>query len=232
MAQSSTKKKKSKESAKGKKPVFFPPMKDINEALKNCRRLMDDGVITLELRIPFRVVFRIDEEKFKNLEGWSDKKQSKFRKILSEEITIGMQSALSDLPFRRYIPFIDSDKDRKQADLIVEKTREVLVSNEIESLSRLKHSSKNKVLQSLQWEVNLKERDRQLGHLKDARYATICFWYTQPTSGIEDTFQGIFRIAGLFDSSSSDQSLTLDLHPYEIKSLIEDLSKIMKSLEG
>ncbi len=231
MPQRSTKKQKSKEPAKGKKSDFFPPMKDINEALKNCRRLMDDGVIILELRVPFTVIFRIDEEKFKNLEGWSDKKQSKFRKILSEEITIGMQSALSDSPFMRYGPFMESDQARKQADLIVEKTREVLISNEIESLSRLKHSSKNKVLQSLQWEVNLKERDRQLGHLKDARYVTICFWYTQPTSGIEDTFQGILRLTGLFDSSS-DQSLTLDLHPYEIKLLIEDLSKIMKSLEG
>ena len=185
-------------------------------------------IITLELRFPVTVVFRVDEEKFNNLAGWDEKKQKKVRARLSEEISFGLQSALSGRSLVFFLPFIDSDQDREQAELITGKTKEILISGEIESLSRLKHSSKNKVIQSLDWEVNVKKRDRKLGQFEDAKYATICLWYTQPTSKPETVVRRLFAFPG---SENADKSLTLDLHPYEIKGLIEDFSKILKSLD-
>nr|BDD45821.1 hypothetical protein 20 [bacterium] len=224
--------KKKKKPARKDRKLRFEPIESIIEALKNCKRLMDERIITLELRYPYKVRFRIDEEKFKALKGWDDEKRDRFRNILSQEVTFGLQSALSGTLFGGFLPgltsVIQSDEEYKQAKAITQETKKYLVSEEIESLSRLKHSSKNQVIQSLEWEINSKERDRVLGQLEKMRYATVCLWHKQP-----DAFDTEFSASFLWAfSKDSDQSLTLDLHPYEIKALINDLNKILTALES
>ena len=110
MAQSKTDKKKSRKPAR-RRPKILEPMKDIIEALKDCKQLMGEGILTLELQYPYIVLFRVDEEKFKSLEGWDDNKRDRFRRILSQEITFGLQGALTDEPIRSFLPFVDTEED-------------------------------------------------------------------------------------------------------------------------
>ncbi|MBW2605912.1 MAG: hypothetical protein JRE28_16645, partial [Deltaproteobacteria bacterium] len=70
MAKAKTEGKKPRKKAKGEEKSPFEPIKDVRKALHDCRKLMDDGVISLELRCPYNVVFRVDDEKFENLDSW------------------------------------------------------------------------------------------------------------------------------------------------------------------
>lgn len=228
MAETKEQAKKIKKKAQRRSKSAIEPMDHILEALRDCNQLMDQGIITLELQYPHRVLFRVDEERFKSLENWDNEKQKKFRRLLSEEITLGLQSALSGDVIPNFAPFIDLREEREKAELITEETRKHLVTENIESLSRLKHSSKNHVIQSFDWEINTKERDRRLGQLSRMRYATVSLWHTQP--GPSEPTRRIFFWPNIIDRAEA-QSLTLDLHPYEIKGLINDLTKILKALE-
>ncbi len=227
MAETKEQAKKIKKKAQRRSKSALEPMDHILEALRDCNQLMDQGIITLELQYPHRVVFRVDEETFKSLENWDNEKQKKFRRLLSEEITLGLQSALSGDVIPNFGPFIDLREEREKAELITQETRKHLVTETIESLSRLKHSSKKHVLQSFDWEINTKERDRGLGQLSRMRYATVSLWHTQPEPS--EPTRRIFLWPNI--DRSKDQNLTLDLHPYEIKGLINDLTKILKALE-
>lgn len=230
MAKAETKVKKQGKKAKGKKESPFEPIKDIRKALHDCRKLMDDGVISFELRYPYDVVFRVDEKKFENLDSWDEKKREKFRKLLSQEITSGLEGALSGDIFPAFAPqAFDSDMARKVAEVIVEETRKVLVTPAIEDWSRVKQSSKNSVFQSVEWEINTKERDRHLGDLKHLRYATVRLWYSKTGEIGRDKRFFFFPFPPF--TEIVNQSLTLDLHSNEIKGLIKDLTKILKALE-
>ena len=228
MAETKEQAKKTKRKAQRRSKSDLEPMDHILEALRDCKQVMDQGIITLEIQYPHRVVFRVDEERFKSLENWDNEKQKKFRLILSREITLGLQSALSGDVFPDFIPFMEQKEDRGKAELITEETRKHLVTENIESLSRLKHSSKHHVIQSFDWEINTKERDRRLGQLSGLRYATVSLWHTQPEPS--DPTPRFFFWPNITDRPEA-QSLTLDLHPYEIKTLINDLTKILKALE-
>lgn len=228
MAKAKTEGKKQGKKAKGEKESPFEPIEDIRKALHDCRKLMDDGIISLELRCPYNVVFRVDEENFENFDNWDEKKRKKFRRLLSQEITLGLESALSEgiSPFIQP-GFVDSETARKEAEVIVEETRKVLVTPTIEDWSRVKHSSKNSVLQSIEWEINAKERDRHLGDLKHLRYATIRLWYSK--AGEIEKDKEFFFFSPF--TKTKNQSLTFDLHSNEIKGLIKDLNKILKVLD-
>ena len=228
MAKAKTEGKKQGKKTKEEKESPFEPIKDIRKALHDCRKLMDDGIISLELQYPYNVVFRIDEEKFKNLDNWDEKKRKKFRRLLSQEITLGLESALSEgiSPFIQP-GFVDSETARKEAEVIVEETRKVLVTPTIEDWSRVKHSSKNSVLQSVEWEINAKERDRHLGDLKHLRYATVRLSYSKTREALRDKR---FFFLQLF-TGIDKESLTFDLHSNEIKGLISDLTKILEALD-
>lgn len=230
MAKAETKGKKQGKKAKGREESPFEPIKDIRKALQDCRKLMDDGVISLELRYPYDVVFRVDEKKFENLDNWDEKKRKKFRRLLSQEITSGLEGALSGDIFPAFAPHaFDSDVARKEAEVIIEETRKVLVTPAIEDWSRVKQSSKNSVFQSVEWEINTKERDRHLGDLKHLRYATVRLWYSKTREIGRD--KGLFFFPFSPFTEIANQSLTLDLHSNEIKGLIKDLTKILKALE-
>ncbi len=228
MTKAKTEVKKQGKKTKEEKESPFEPIKDIRKALHDCRKLMDDGIISLELQYPYNVVFRIDEEKFKNLDNWDEKKRKKFRRLLSQEITLGLESALSEgiSPFIQP-GFVDSETARKEAEVIVEETRKVLVTPTIEDWSRVKHSSKNSVLQSVEWEINTKERDRHLGDLKHLRYATVRLSYSKTREALRDKR---FFFLQLF-TGIDKESLTFDLHSNEIKGLISDLTKILEALD-
>jgi len=228
MAETKEPAKKIKKKAQKRSRPVLEPMDRILEALRDCKQLMDKGIIKLELQYPHTVVFRVDEERFKSLENWDSEKQKTFRRLLSQEITLGLQSALSGDIMDNFIPIIDPKKERKQAELITEETKKHLVTEDIESLSRLKHSAKNHVIQSFDWEINTKERDRRLGQLSRMRYATVSLWHTQPIP--PEPTRRIFYWPSFIDRTRA-QNLTLDLHPYEIKGLIDDLTKILKALE-
>lgn len=229
MAKAETEGKKQGKKAKGEKESPFEPIKDVRKALHDCRKLMDDGVISLELRYPYDVVFRVDEEKFENLDNWDEKKRKKFRRLLSQEITLGLESALSEgiSPFIQ-LGLVDSETAQKEAEVIVEETRKVLVTPAIEDWSRVKHSSKNSVLQSVEWEINTKERDRHLGDLKHLRYATVRLLYCKTREALRDKR---FFFLQLFTGIDNQESLTFDLHSNEIKGLISDLTKILEALD-
>ena len=228
MTKAKTEGEKLGEKAKGEKESPFAPIRDVRKALHDCRKLMDDGVISLELRCPYNVVFRVDDEKFENLDSWDEKKREKFRKLLSQEITLGLESALSGEIVPAFAPYIfDSKTARKEAEVIMEETRKVLVTPAIEDWSRVKHSSKNSVLQSVEWEINTKERDRHLGALKHLRYATVRLWHSKA----EEMERGkrLFFFPPFFETKN--KSLTFDLHSIEIKGLINDFTKILKALD-
>lgn len=228
MAKAKTEGKKQGKKAKEEKESPFEPIKDIRKALHDCRKLMDDGVISLELRYPYDVVFRVDEEKFENLDNWGEKKREKFRRLLSQEITLGLESALSgDIVSAFGPPVFDSETVRKEAEVITEETRKVLVTPAVEDWSRVKHSSKNSVLQSVEWEINTKERDQHLGDLKHLRYATVRLWYSKTWEMPRS--KRFFFFAPFLEKKN--ESLTVDLHPNEIKGLINDLTKIVKALD-
>lgn len=232
MAKAETKGKKQGKKAKGREESPFEPIKDIRKALQDCRKLMDDGVISLELRYPYDVVFRVDEKKFENLDNWDEKKRKKFRRLLSQEITSGLEGALSGDIVPAFAPRVfdskfDSKTARKEAEIIVEETRKVLVTPAIEDWSRVKHSSKNSVLQSVEWEINTKETDRHLGDLKHLRYATVRLWHSEAGEmerGKRPFFFPLFL-------ETKNKSLTFDLHSNEIKGLINDFTKILKALD-
>jgi len=228
MAKAKTEEKKQEKKAKGEKESPFEPIKDIRKALHDCRKLMDNGVISLELRYPYNVVFRVDEEKFENFDNWDEKKRKKFRRLLSQEITFGLEGALSGEIVPAFAPHVfDSKTARKEAEVIMEETRKVLVTPAIEDWSRVKHSSKNSVLQSVEWEINTKERDRHLGDLKHLRYATVRLWYSK--AGEMERGKRFFFFPPF--TEIMNQSLTLDLHSNEIKELINNLTKILKALD-
>ena len=227
MAEAKTEGKKQGKKAKGEKSPFAS-IKDVRKALHDCRKLMDDGVISLELRCPYSVVFRVDEEKFKNSDGWDEKKRKKFRRLLSQEITSGLESALSGDIIPAFAPDVfHSDMARKVAEVIMEETRKILVTPVIEEWSRVKHSSKNSVLQSVEWEINTKERDRHLGDLKHLRYATVRLWHSETGEMRRD--KRLFFFPPF--SVTKNKSLTFDLHSNEIKELINDLTKVLKALD-
>ena len=229
MAKAETEGKKQGKKAKGEKESPFEPIKDIRKALHDCRKLMDDGVISLELRCPYNVVFRVDEEKFENFDNWDEKKRKKFRRLLSQEITSGLEGTLSGDILPAFPPHavIDSETAQKEAKVIMEETRKILVTPAIEDWSRVKHSSKNSVLQSIEWEINAKERDRYLGDLKHLRYATIRLWYGK--AGEIEKDKEFFFFSPF--TKTKNESLTFDLHSNEIKGLISDLTKILKALD-
>ena len=106
MAKAKTEGKKQGKKAKGEKESPFEPIKDVRKALHDCRNLMDDGVISLELRYPYTVVFRVEEEKFKNFDSWDEKKRKKFRRLLSQEITSGLEGALSGEIVPAFAPYV------------------------------------------------------------------------------------------------------------------------------
>jgi hypothetical protein len=228
MAKAKTEGKKQGKKAKGEKESPFEPIKDIRKALHDCQKLMDDGIISLELRYPYDVVFRVDEEKFENLDNWDEKKRKKFRRLLSQEITLGLEGALSGDIVPAFAPHVfDSKMARKEAEVIMEETRKVLVTPAIEDWSRVKHSSKNSVLQSVDWEINTKERDRHLGDLKHLRYATVRLWHSK--AGELERSRRLFIFPPFLETKN--KSLTFDLHSNEIKGLINDLTKILKALD-
>ena len=228
MAKAKTEGKKQGKKAKGEKESPFEPIKDIRKALHDCRKLMDDGVISLELRYPYDVVFRVDEKKFENLDNWDEKKRKKFRRLLSQEITLGLESALSGEIAPSFAPHVfDSKTAHKEAEVIMEETRKVLVTPAIEDWSRVKHSSKNNVLQSFEWEINTKERDRHLGNLKHLRYATVRLWYSK--AGEIGGDKRFFFFPPFLEKKN--ESLTVDLHSNEIKGLVSDLTKILEALD-
>ncbi len=232
MAKAKTEGKKLGKKAKGEKESPFAPIRDVRKALHDCQKLMDDGIISLELRYPYDVVFRVDEEKFKNLDNWDEKKRKKFRRLLSQEITSGLESALSGDIVPAFAPHVfnskfDSKTARKEAEVIMEETRKVLVTPAIENWSRVKHSSKNSVLQSVEWEINTKERDRHLGDLKHLRYATVRLWHSEAGEMERSKRHFIFPLF----LETMNKSLTFDLHSNEIKGLINDFTKILKALD-
>jgi len=228
MAKAKTEGKKQGKKAKGEKESPFEPIKDIRKALHDCQKLMDDGIISLELRYPYDVVFRVDEEKFENLDNWDEKKRKKFRRLLSQEITLGLEGALSGGIVPAFAPHVfDSKMAHKEAEVIMEETRKVLVTPAIEDWSRVKHSSKNSVLQSVEWEINTKERDRHLGDLKHLRYATVRLWHSK--AGELERGRRLFIFPPFLETKN--KSLTFDLHSNEIKGLINDLTKILKALD-
>lgn len=228
MAKAKTEGKKSGKKAKGDKESPFAPIKNVQKALHDCRKLMDDGIISLELRCPYNVVFRVDEKKFENLDNWDEKKRKKFRGLLSQEITSGLEGALSGDIMPAFAPrMFDSDMARKEAEVIMEETRKVLVTPAIEDWSRVKHSSKNSVLQSVEWEINTKETDRHLGDLKHLRYATVRLWHSE--AGEMERRKRFFIFPPFLDIKN--KSLTFDLHSNEIKGLINDFKKILKALD-
>ena len=228
MAKAKTEEKKQEKKAKGEKESPFEPIKDVRKALHDCRKLMDDGVISLELRCPYNVVFRVDEEKFENLDSWDEKKRKKFRRLLSQEITSGLEGALSGDIVPAFMPHVfDSKMARKEAEVIMEETRKVLVTPAVEDWSRVKHSSKNSVLQSVEWEINTKERDRHLGDLKHLRYATVRLWHSE--AGEMERGKRLFIFPPFLETKN--KSLTFDLHSNEIKGLINDFTKILKALD-
>lgn len=228
MAKAKTEGEKPGKKTKEEKESPFEPIKDVRKALHNCRKLMDDGVISLELRYPYNVVFRVDEKKFENLDSWDEKKREKFRRLLSQEITSGLEGALSGDIVPAFAPHVfDSDMARKVAEVIMEETRKVLVTPAIEDWSRVKHSSKNSVLQSVEWEINTKERDRHWGDLKHLRYATVRLWHSE--AGEMGRDKRLFFFPPFLETKN--KSLTFDLHSNEIKGLINDLAKILKALD-
>lgn len=228
MAKVKTEGEKAGKKTKGEEQSPFEPIKDVQKALHDCRKLMDDGIIILELRYPYNVVFRIDEEKFENLDSWDEKKRKKFRRLLSQEITSGLEGALSGDIVPAFVPHVfDSDTARKAAEVIMEETRKVLVTPAIEDWSRVKHSSKNSVLQSVEWEINTKERDRHWGDLKHLRYATVRLWHSK--AGEMEGGKRLFFFPPFLETKN--KSLTFDLHSNEIKGLINDFTKILKALD-
>ena len=228
MAKVKTEGKKPGKKTKGEEQSPFEPIKDVQKALHDCRKLMDDGVISLELRCPYNVVFRVDNEKFENLDNWDEKKREKFRGLLSQEITSGLEGALSGEIVPAFAPYVfDSKTARKEAKVIMEETRKVLVTPAIEDWSRVKHSSKNSVLQSVEWEINTKERDRHWGDLKHLRYATVRLWHSK--AGEMERSKRLFIFPPFLETKN--KSLTFDLHSNEIKVLINDLTKILKALD-
>lgn len=227
MAKAKTEGEKQGKKAKGEKSPFAP-IKDVRKALHDCRKLMDDGIIGLELRYPYNVVFRIDEKKFENLDSWDKKKREKFRRLLSQEITSGLESALSGDIIPAFAPDVfHSNTARKMAEVIMEETKKVLVTPAIEEWSRVKHSSKNSVLQSVEWEINTKERDRHWGDLKHLRYATVRLWHSEAGEMRRD--KRLFFFPPF--SETKNKSLTFDLHSNEIKELINDFTKVLKALD-
>ncbi len=216
------------DSKKTKRTSPFEPMHDIREALKDCSTLIKQGIITLELIYPYNVRFRVDEEKFDSLSTWDGEKRKKFRGILSHEITLGLQSALSGELLPHFAPFIfDSKTVRDAAQAIMEETKKILVNPPLETWARIKHSSKNNVIQSLEWEINTKERDRYLGELTGVKYATVRVWYNKPDN--LNVKPGMFTWPLFLEKEN--YSITVDLPSQEIRGLINDLSKILKALD-
>ena len=211
----------------------FGPIQDVIKAAKECRGLIAKEIITLELLPANRVNFRIDEEKYR-LQKKSKQEDEKFRRLLRDEITKGLISALTGKVTDSFPPpqmfRVDPEKYKKEAEGIREKVGEILLTENIRAWHKIKNTAKNPVLESIDWEINTKKIERKLGLAEDIPHATVRFFISKVKDGTKLSPEPILSLF-LPESYTRDQdSYVLDLHAVDIKNLIKELNRILDSL--
>ena len=214
----------------------FEPIEEVAKAAEECRRLIAQGIITLELRYPVEVQFRIDEEKYKTL-GKSEAEDKRFREILGDEITKGLISALTDDIFDSFPPPHILDVPRRalptykaEAEAIKEKVGEILCDDEVRSWYKIKTTSKTAVLQSVDWEINLRKAQRKSGVLENIPHALVRFGVHEPKVPHPSPFRFLFFPP--VSSAEGDEYFTIDVHEQDIRNLIADLTRLLHSIEA
>ena len=229
-----------KPARKGTKPHKSPfeSLADVAKVAEECKRLIDQEIITIELRYPNEIRFRIDEDAYAGL-GKTKEEDKRFRKVLRKEITVGLVGALTgdimdalppppfwDVPSGKYAEY------RKDAEAVRDKVAEILCDDELRSWYEIKANAKNPVLQSVEWEVNLKKADAGSGAVKDIPHAAVRFW-TQKTGEKPDFSSAIQMVffPGM-RGTEGQECCILDMHERDVQNLIADLHKILAALRA
>jgi hypothetical protein len=220
---------------KGEYKSPFEPIEDVVRAAEECKRLIEQGIITLELRYPDDVHFRIDEDKYQTL-GKSKQDDRKFRKMLREEIRSGLVSALTgDIndsfppPQLVDVPAAKRSDYKREAEAITDQVGRVLADQEVRSWYRIKSTAKNAVLQSVDWEINVKKADRKSGTIEATAHATVRLRVQEPK---EEGFPGTVRFFSFppIMGAQGEECYVLDMHERDIRNLIADLTKVLTAL--
>jgi hypothetical protein len=213
----------------------FEPIEDVARAAEECRRLIAQGVITLELRYPDEVQFRIDEEKYRGL-GKTEVENRKFRTLLGDEVTKGLVSALTGDIWRSFpppqvldVPHQGHDKYKAEAEAIKERVGAVLCDEELRAWHQIRTTAKIAVLQTVEWEVNLKKAERKSGAVENIPHALVRFCVQEPKAARPAGFQ-LFFFPPL-SGSEEGEYYVLDMHERDIRRLIADLTRIVAALE-
>ncbi|MBM3335215.1 hypothetical protein FJY63_11190 [Candidatus Sumerlaeota bacterium] len=216
----------------------FEPIEDVVKAAEECKRLIDVGVITLELRYPNDVRFRIDEEKYKSL-GKTESEDKRFRALLRDEVIKGLISALTDDIYDVFPPpaFLDLPREghgkyKTDAEAIKERVGAVLCDEDLRSWHQIKSGAKMAVLQSVDWEINVKKAERGSGLIKDAPHAIVRLCVRRPVGKTEFP-RGVplFILADIAGRGETEFHV-LDLHEQDVRNLIADLNRALRALEA
>jgi len=226
-----TSKRKSKGAKEYKSP--FEPIEDIERAAEECRDLLQKGIVTLELRYPNEVHFRIDEGKYKEL-GKTQQADGKFRRLLRDEVTKGLISVLTGKISDSFPPpqFLDlpEDKYTEEAERIRDKVGEVLCTEDLRAWHEIKNTAKTEVLQSVDWEINLKKAERGRDVVRDIPHAIVRFWVqkTVERGGLAGAIRLI--LPPIMAVPEQREYHVLDMHERDVKNLIADLTKVLNAL--
>ena len=228
------KKAASRKKAKYKSP--FEPLEDVIEAAEECKRLIEKGIITLEIRYGSNVHFRIDEEKYRLLKK-THAEDKRFRMLLGDEVTKGLISALTGDITDSFPPprvfNVDADPYKREAETIKEKVGGVLCDERLRSWDQIKSAAKSPVLESIDWEINVKKAERATGAIKNIPHAIVRFWIRKTEEKPKSL--GLPELRFLFRGPlkrGEEQSYTVDMHEGDITNLISDLSKILDTLRS
>ena len=220
---------------KGEYKSPFEPIEDVVKAAEECKRLVEQGIITLELRYPGDVHFRIDEDKYQTL-GKSKQEDRKFREILREEISLGLVSALTGdiadvFPPPQFldVPAAKHNEYKANAEAIKKRVGDVLADQEMRSWYVIKSTAKNAVLQSVDWEINVKKAERRIGPIESIPHAIVRLRVQEPKEdGLPHPIR-LFFFPGM-PKTEGEECYVLDMHERDMRNLIADLTKLANAL--
>lgn len=206
-------------------------------ALDLTARAVRDGIITVALDSDGDLEFEFDNSAISALlstQALEHLSADQFSNLLTTELPSLLRSSIYCDPMvglRRELPVsVLKGKEDEFLWRVSALAQKNLLSREMKERFLLRKVSKGPVLGDLTWDISLKTHDEEYGALPSIPVAHVCFAYALPRTGMSRLKIKAGPLSFDLPVINEPGQLAFELHKTEIKSLIDDLNRVLEKL--